>query len=92
MMLQKNCEYDYVKVTSIGVDGKGEKVHGTYCGTIAPPYIVTSETNRLRVEFNSDTSVQKSGFAAVFFTGLEIHSSRPQTVRNLLVTFGISCP
>ena len=58
-----------MKVTSISADGKSEKIHGNYCGKIPPPLIVTSETNRLRVEFNSDTSVQKSGFAAVFFTG-----------------------
>jgi hypothetical protein len=42
--------------------------HGVYCGSRLPP-LITSEGNSLRVEFNSDNSVQKSGFAAVFFTG-----------------------
>ena len=31
--------------------------------------MVTSVSNSLRLEFNTDTSVQKSGFAALFFTG-----------------------
>jgi len=46
--------------------------HGVYCGSRLPG-LITSEGNSLRVEFNSDNSVQKSGFAAVFFTGNIIH-------------------
>lgn len=42
--------------------------HGVFCGQ-SLPYVITSEGNSLRIEFNSDNSVQKSGFAAVFFTG-----------------------
>ena len=30
---------------------------------------ITSEANTLRIEFNSDNSVQKTGFNARFFTG-----------------------
>jgi hypothetical protein len=47
--------------------------HGVYCGSRLPP-LITSEGNSLRVEFNSDNSVQKSGFAAVFFTGNSTHN------------------
>jgi tolkin protein len=42
--------------------------HGVFCGTHLPP-VVTSEGNVLRIEFASDNSVQKTGFAAVYFTG-----------------------
>lgn len=47
--------------------------HGVYCGSRLPG-LITSEGNSLRVEFNSDNSVQKSGFAAVFFTGNIIYN------------------
>ena len=49
--------------------GSGEvRKHGLFCGSRLPP-VITSEGNSLRLEFLSDNSVQKSGFAAVFFTG-----------------------
>ncbi len=48
--------------------GSGEvRRHGLYCGSRLPP-VVTSEGNSLRLEFLSDNSVQKTGFAAAFFT------------------------
>lgn len=34
--------------------------------------MITSEANSLRVEFESDSSVHKTGFAAVFFIGKKI--------------------
>ena len=43
-------------------------VNGVYCGSTLPMPI-TSEANTLRIEFNSDNSVQKTGFNARFFTG-----------------------
>jgi tolkin protein len=48
------------------------KKHGVFCGSRIPP-LITSDGNSLRVEFNSDNTVQKSGFAAVFFTGKIAH-------------------
>lgn len=47
--------------------------HGVYCGQEAPS-MITSEANALRVEFESDSSVHKTGFAAVFFTGKEFRN------------------
>ena len=48
--------------------GSGEvRKHGLFCGSRLPP-VITSEGNSLRLEFNSDNSVQKTGFAAIFFT------------------------
>lgn len=63
----QECEYDSLTVHSkMGEDIY--KKHGIFCGSRMPP-MVTSEKNAMRIEFTSDNSVQKSGFAAVFFTG-----------------------
>ena len=65
---QQDCEYDSVDIRSkLGVTEM--RKHGVFCGQ-SLPNLITSEGNSLRIEFNSDNSVQKSGFAAVFFTGL----------------------
>jgi CUB domain len=64
---QHDCEYDNVEVQSIHPGNIG-RTHGVYCGS-SLPLMVTSETNKMRIEFSTDNSVQKSGFAAVFFTG-----------------------
>ena len=65
---QQDCEYDSLALSS--KMGSGEiRRHGVFCGSRLPP-IITSEGNSLRIEFLSDNSVQKSGFAAVFFTGM----------------------
>ena len=65
-MLQQDCEYDSVEIRS-GLD-QNSRVHGTYCGSHIPAP-VTSESNRLRIAFTTDNTVQKSGFSAYFFTG-----------------------
>ncbi|XP_060072061.1 tolloid-like protein 1 [Ylistrum balloti] len=64
----QDCEYDSVRVSS-GV-GTEAVVHGIFCGSNLPMPI-TSESNTLRIEFNSDNSVQKTGFQAVFFTDMD---------------------
>lgn len=69
--LQHECEYDSVEVHSKMGDDVMKK-HGVFCGSRIPP-LITSDGNSLRVEFNSDNTVQKSGFAAVFFTGKIAH-------------------
>ncbi|KAK3090758.1 hypothetical protein FSP39_014380 [Pinctada imbricata] len=61
----QDCEYDSVRVSS-GV-GRDSVTHGIFCGS-ALPASITSESNMLRIEFNSDNSVQKTGFQALFFT------------------------
>ncbi|KAJ8318436.1 hypothetical protein KUTeg_003527 [Tegillarca granosa] len=61
--LQQDCEYDSVRVSS-----GDSAIHGIYCGPNLPMPI-TSESNSLRIEFNSDNSVQKTGFQALYFTG-----------------------
>ena len=65
--LQQDCEYDHIEVRSKLSENELRK-HGVFCGKHLPP-LVTSEGNVLRIEFASDNSVQKTGFAAVFFTG-----------------------
>ncbi|KAH6946363.1 hypothetical protein HPB50_013073 [Hyalomma asiaticum] len=62
----QDCEYDKVDILSKMGDNTIRK-HGLFCGSYLPP-IITSEGNSLRIEFSSDNSVQKSGFAAVFLT------------------------
>lgn len=64
---QQGCEYDKVEVHS-KLPENTLKRHGVYCGLRIPP-LITSESNSMRVEFTSDNTIQKSGFAAVFFTG-----------------------
>jgi tolkin len=61
------CEYDSVTVYS-KMSEDNLKRHGAYCGAKIPP-LITSESNALRLEFKSDKTIQKTGFAAVFFTG-----------------------
>ncbi|KDR10358.1 Dorsal-ventral patterning tolloid-like protein 1, partial [Zootermopsis nevadensis] len=89
----QECEYDSVEVHS----KMGEDVmrkHGVYCGSRIPP-LITSDGNSLRVEFNSDNSVQKSGFAAVFFTDMDecaINNGGCQhECRNTIGSYACSC-
>lgn len=64
---QQQCDYDRIEVYSKLKEGKLKK-HGIYCGSKAPT-LITSEENVMRVVFSSDTSVQRTGFAAYFVTG-----------------------
>ncbi|XP_055677103.1 tolloid-like protein 1 isoform X1 [Lutzomyia longipalpis] len=66
---QMECEYDSLTVYSKMTDDNLKR-HGTYCGGRLPP-LITSETNAIRVEFSSDNTVQKGGFAAIFFTDID---------------------
>ncbi|KAL3876182.1 hypothetical protein ACJMK2_034053 [Sinanodonta woodiana] len=61
----QDCEYDSVRITS--GTSPDTAVNGVFCGSTLPMPI-TSEGNTLRIEFNSDNSVQKTGFSAMFFT------------------------
>ncbi|XP_050394072.2 tolloid-like protein 1 [Patella vulgata] len=61
----QDCEYDSVRVSS--GTGKDSTAHGVFCGSSLPTS-VTSEGNVLRLEFNSDNSVQKTGFKSLFMT------------------------
>lgn len=58
---QQGCDFDSLTVYS----EPGRRKHGKFCGSTRPPRI-TSETNRMRLEFRSDETIQKSGFALVF--------------------------
>lgn len=66
-LYQQECDYDSLSIYS-KLDEDNLKRHGIFCGGKIPP-LVTSEGNAMRIEFRSDNTVQKSGFAAVFFTG-----------------------
>ncbi|XP_074648145.1 tolloid-like protein 2 isoform X2 [Tubulanus polymorphus] len=61
----QDCDYDSLTVKS-GMTAEATN-HGTFCGhTIPNP--ITSEGNTMRIEFNTDNSVQRTGFSAVFLT------------------------
>lgn len=68
-MHQQQCDYDRIEVHSKTGEERLNK-HGIYCGSKPPPPI-TSDGNALRITFTSDTSIQKTGFAAVFFTDMD---------------------
>jgi len=52
-----SCRYDYVLIK----DGNGSELLPKTCGTNKPAP-VTSTTNKVRVIFHSDSSVQRKGF------------------------------
>ncbi|XP_034126839.1 dorsal-ventral patterning protein tolloid isoform X3 [Drosophila guanche] len=66
---QSDCGYDSVTIYSKLTENRLKRI-GTYCGSAIPP-TATSDSNALRVEFHSDKSIQRSGFAAVFFTDID---------------------
>ncbi|XP_017020584.1 protein tolkin [Drosophila kikkawai] len=66
---QSDCGYDSVTIYSKLGESRLKRI-GTFCGSAIPP-TATSESNALRVEFHSDKSIQRSGFAAVFFTDID---------------------
>jgi len=63
------CEYDALTVYSKMPD-ETLKRHGVFCGSQIPN-TVTSEGNILRLEFKSDKTIQKTGFAAIFLTDVD---------------------
>lgn len=65
---QQECDYDSLSIYS-KLDEDNVRKHGVFCGTRSLP-LVTSEGNAMRIEFRSDNTIQRSGFAAVFFTGM----------------------
>lgn len=63
------CDYDSLTIYS-KMDEENLRRHGTFCGSREVPQI-TSERNGLRLEFRSDHTIQKSGFAATFVADLD---------------------
>ncbi|CAO1402934.1 unnamed protein product [Diamesa serratosioi] len=63
------CEYDALTVYSKMPDDSIKK-HGMFCGSKLPD-MITSEGSILRLEFKSDKTIQKTGFAAIFITDVD---------------------
>lgn len=61
----QECEYDSLLVKS--EESGDSKIHGTFCG-VGIPSLITSVSNKMRVVFKTDSTVQKTGFAAKFIT------------------------
>lgn len=68
------CGYDSLAVYS-KISGENLNRHGLFCGP-KQPNMITSESNVLRIEFKSDSTVQKSGFAATFLTVFDLDECR----------------
>uniref|UniRef100_A0A182QG59 Metalloendopeptidase n=1 Tax=Anopheles farauti TaxID=69004 RepID=A0A182QG59_9DIPT len=87
------CEYDFVAVLSKSPDGTLHK-HGSFCGYNIPAPI-TSEWNILRVIFKSDKTIQKTGFAAVYFTDIDEcavnNGGCQQECKNTVGSYVCSC-
>ncbi|KAK4336705.1 hypothetical protein RND71_043451 [Anisodus tanguticus] len=60
-----DCGYDSVEVKS-KLNANEFRNHGLFCGSKIPQAI-TSVNNKMRIEFTTDNSVQKTGFSANFF-------------------------
>ncbi|XP_050485193.1 bone morphogenetic protein 1-like [Bombus huntii] len=90
---QQDCEYDSVEVSSKLGDDLLRK-HGIFCGSRLPS-LITSEGNSLRVTFTSDNSIQKTGFAAVFFTDMDECANNnggcQHECRNTIGSYQCSC-
>ncbi|KAK9878934.1 hypothetical protein WA026_003756 [Henosepilachna vigintioctopunctata] len=69
----QQCDYDKVEVYS-KLGENNLKKHGTFCGS-KPPKQVISEGHIMRIIFSSDSSIQKTGFSAVYFTDRDECSS-----------------
>ncbi|CAL8097727.1 unnamed protein product [Calicophoron daubneyi] len=86
------CKYDFVNVYS-GPSDNQQKI-GTFCGDRVPDPI-TSHTNELTIEFYSDTSVQRTGFRAVFFTDrdecAENNGGCQHLCRNTIGSYHCAC-
>lgn len=78
---QQECDYDSLSIYS-KLDEDNVKKHGVFCGSRSLP-LVTSEGNAMRIEFRSDNTIQKSGFAAVFFTGMM--SEERRTLHRIVI-------
>ncbi|KAL5282994.1 BMP1.2 family protein [Megaselia abdita] len=68
-MKDGSCGYDYVSIYS-KMPNDQLKFINIFCGSDIPP-VITSEGNVLHIEFRSDKSIQKTGFAAIFRTDVD---------------------
>ncbi|KAF4532823.1 hypothetical protein B566_EDAN002674, partial [Ephemera danica] len=88
-----DCEYDSLEVHSI-LASETAFSHGVFCGSHLPN-MITSESNSLRIEFSTDNSVQKTGFAAVFFTDMDECATNngncQHECRNTIGSYQCSC-
>lgn len=87
------CEYDALTVYSKMSDDSLKK-HGVFCGSKIPNS-VTSDGNILRLEFKSDKTIQKTGFAAIYMTDVDECSENnggcQHECRNTAGSYECSC-
>ena len=78
-LAQQDCDYDSVEIRS--GENDADTLHGTFCGTDLPETI-TSDSNGMRITFNTDNNIQKSGFSAHFFIGNSVETDSHFVCRN----------
>ncbi|PAV80528.1 hypothetical protein WR25_22908 [Diploscapter pachys] len=59
--MKAECAYDYVRIDD----------HEKLCGEFNENLLFTSQTNKVRVEFASDASIEKAGFSVNFIADLD---------------------
>lgn len=83
--LKSECTYDYVRIAG------GEKM----CGEMTQPLLMSFHTNHLRVEFASDSSVERRGFSAQFVADLDecqlSNGGCESVCRNRLGSYECAC-
>ncbi|CAD6185221.1 unnamed protein product [Caenorhabditis auriculariae] len=83
--MKTECAYDYLKI------GENEKL----CGEYNEPLLFTSPTNKIRIEFSSDTSVEREGFFASFIADFDEcqfdNAGCEHTCQNRLGTYVCAC-
>uniref|UniRef100_A0A914YVX1 Metalloendopeptidase n=1 Tax=Panagrolaimus superbus TaxID=310955 RepID=A0A914YVX1_9BILA len=67
--LKSECEYDYVHLKPISNVQDGDEVK--LCGEYNIPVILMSSINEVKVSFNSDNSMERSGFSAEYFVDFD---------------------
>lgn len=68
------CKYDFVEIRG-GFSADAEPIVDKLCGN-SMPGTVTSPSNKLYIQFRSDSTVSKRGFFATFFAGKSYHHIR----------------
>nr|AEP25603.1 bone morphogenic protein 1 [Holothuria glaberrima] len=88
------CKYDYVEIRS-GFTAEADVIgNSKLCGN-AIPETVTSPSNKLYIEFKSDSTVSKAGFFATFFADMDECESNnggcQHVCTNTLGSYSCSC-
>ena len=63
---QTSCKYDFIDIQEKDSSSSEVKPVGRFCGNKRPP-VITTTSNELLITFQSDGTVQKTGFRAKYY-------------------------